>query len=348
MDSLTQIVLGASVAALAAPQPHRRAALLAGAILGTLPDLDVLPLALIDDPIARMTWHRSVSHSIWVLLTLGLLLGWVARRWIAAVRAAPGPWLAAILLALGTHPLLDAHTVYGTQWLWPLPLAPTMWSTIFIIDPLYTLPLLVGVVVAGFARAVATARRGLWTGVLLSTVYLGWTWSAKALVDHRFDRALLAHGLRDAPRFSVPMPFTSVVWRAVALTPDGYVEAITTPWHESLQLCVYRIEPEARAAALTVAPSAQRLMWFANGFVRADARDGLLVLSDLRMGLEPDYFFRFVVAERDAGSWRAVLPRQRERPPSDWTRLREAWSAPWSATCVAAEKLGAKTHVGSD
>ena len=54
MDSLSQIVLGGAVAAAIAPARHRRAALLAGAMLGTLPDLDSLPLALLtDDPVAR-------------------------------------------------------------------------------------------------------------------------------------------------------------------------------------------------------------------------------------------------------------------------------------------------------
>jgi len=46
MDSLTQIVLGGAVAAAIAPAGHRRAALLAGAALGTLPDLDALEAAL--------------------------------------------------------------------------------------------------------------------------------------------------------------------------------------------------------------------------------------------------------------------------------------------------------------
>ena len=86
MDSLTQIVLGGAVAAAIAPAPHRRAALLAGAMLGTLPDLDALPLALLtDDPVARMTWHRSASHSLFVLP----LLGWAIWR---CSDAAAGAW----------------------------------------------------------------------------------------------------------------------------------------------------------------------------------------------------------------------------------------------------------------
>ncbi|HSC79985.1 MAG TPA: metal-dependent hydrolase, partial [Chitinolyticbacter sp.] len=133
MDSLTQIVLGASVAALAAPPAQRRRALLAGAMLGTLPDLDIVPLALMGvDAVTYVTWHRGPSHSLLVLTALALLL-WPLARWRSTtVRVAPRRWLAAIWLALLTHPLLDAFTVYGTQLWWPLQPPPAMWSSVFI------------------------------------------------------------------------------------------------------------------------------------------------------------------------------------------------------------------------
>src|SRR5688500_15076824 len=116
MDSLTQIVLGAAVAAAIAPPGHRRAALLAGAALGTLPDLDVIPVGLpAGDPVERMTWHRSASHSLLVLP----IVAWAIWAWFRSrggrVAQAPARWWWAILLALLTHPLLDAFTVYGTQ-----------------------------------------------------------------------------------------------------------------------------------------------------------------------------------------------------------------------------------------
>ena len=41
MDSVTQLVVGATVSAVCVPAQHRRRALGLGAALGTLPDLDV-------------------------------------------------------------------------------------------------------------------------------------------------------------------------------------------------------------------------------------------------------------------------------------------------------------------
>ena len=57
-------------------------------------------------------------------------------------------WWLAMALALVTHPLLDAMTVYGTQLLLPFTHTPYAVGSVFIIDPLYTLPLLLGVLLA--------------------------------------------------------------------------------------------------------------------------------------------------------------------------------------------------------
>jgi inner membrane protein len=328
MDSLSQIVLGAAVAATIAPARHRRAALLAGAALGTLPDLDSFPIALFtDDPVALMTVHRSFSHSLFVLPLVGWLLWWLFKRTGGRVAQAPTRWFWAIQLALVTHPLLDAFTVYGTQLLWPLPTPPVMWSSVFIIDPLYTIWLLVGCIVAFVLRERIVAQRALVAGLALSTAYLGWSLLAKGLVEREADRALAAMGLADAPRFSVPMPLNTVLWRVVAMTPGGYVEGYRSLWADEgpMRFVGHPSNVQALREASDV-PAVKRLQWFNHGFMRARQTGGELELADLRMGSEPDYFFRFVVAEREGdGQWRAIPPRQA-------TQARNAgalWNTTW-------------------
>src|SRR5688500_18207250 len=124
MDSITHLFAGAAVAATCVPAGHRRAALLAGAVLQTLPDLDVIPLHFVADPVANMTWHRGPTHSLLLLVPFAVALwAWLQARgeraigrpaWGLAWRVAEAPpaWLAAIVLGLCTHPLLDAFTVY--------------------------------------------------------------------------------------------------------------------------------------------------------------------------------------------------------------------------------------------
>ncbi len=337
MDSLSQIVLGGAVAAAIAPAGHRRAALLAGAALGTLPDLDSLPIALFsDNPVTLMTVHRSFSHSLFVLPLVGGLIWWLFRRYgRGRVAAAPARWFWAIQLALVTHPLLDAFTVYGTQLWWPLTPPPAMWSSVFIIDPLYTVWLLVACVAAWCLRERVTAQRVLVAGLVLSTAYLGWSLVAKSNVDRDAERTLASMGLGDAPYFSVPMPFNTLLWRVVAMTPSGYVEAERSVLVDEgpLQFRGYPSNVQAYREAASV-PAVQRLAWFNRGFMRAQVQDGRLVLSDLRMGMEPDYNFRFTVAEQRDGRWQAVAPVQHpwSMPVSGGDGMRRLLAAMWHRT----------------
>lgn len=341
MDSLSQIVLGAAVAAVIAPAHHRRAALLAGAALGTLPDLDSLPIALFtDDPVALMTLHRSFSHSLFVLPLLGWLIWWLFRRFgNGRVAESPRRWFWAIQLALVTHPLLDAFTVYGTQLLWPLPMQPVMWSSVFIIDPGYTVWLLLACVVAWIAAERPLARRALVVGLALSTAYLGWSLLAKSAVEQEADRALASAGLQDAPRFSVPTPFNTLLWRVVAMTPNGYVEGYRSLVADrgAMHFQAYGSDTRALAEAGAI-PAVQRLQWFNRGFMRAQVQDDTLVLSDLRMGMEPSYTFQFEVAARDDGRWRGMAPRQLSwsAPVSE---LGSLWQRIWNAPAQAPANL---------
>ncbi len=323
MDSITQAALGATVAAIAAPRGYRRKAMVLGAALGTLPDLDVL----IDygDAVSNFTKHRGFSHSLFVLAPLSLLLWFALRAWWAPVRDAPLRWLAAISLALLTHPLLDAHTAYGTQLFWPLDVPPTMWSTIFIIDPLYTLPLVVAVVIVATRPRSRSGSTALTTGLLLSTLYLGWTWVAKVQVDRLAANSLTASRVQDAELFSTPTPFNSVLWRIVAITDDGYYEGFYSLIADDgpPALRFHPVDDEARRSAADL-PAAQRLRWFAQDFVGVQVADDRLILNDLRMGQEPYYVFAHAVAVRDARRWQEIVP---ERLP--FTVEQRAIAATW-------------------
>ncbi|GKX53390.1 membrane protein [Budvicia aquatica] len=326
MDSLTQIVLGSTVAAAVVPARHQRCALLAGAVLGTLPDLDVIWFNLTgSDVITTVTWHRGPSHSLFVLGGLGWLLWLLLKRFNTPIRDAPKPWLIAIWLALLTHLLLDAFTVYGTQLLWPLQIPSTMWSTIYIIDPLYTLPLLLGVIVAWLKGTYKkppntnrwhskwTARKWLMAGLMISSAYLSWSMVAKFSVNHIATRSLEQMGLANAPRFSTPTAFNTLLWRVIVMAPDGYYigDRSLIADRGAMHFNFYPSNTEV-LKQLSVAPELQRLLWFTHGFVSAHTQQQgngqqRLIISDLRMGLEPDYFFRYNVASRDTqGSWIAA------------------------------------------
>jgi inner membrane protein len=266
-----------------------------------------------------MTLHRGASHSLFILPLLGWAIWALFKHRGGRVAESPARWFWAMQLALVTHPLLDAFTVYGTQLLWPLATPPVMWSSVFIIDPLYTVWLLLACLVAWVARSARLAQHALVVGLALSSAYLGWSLLAKGLVEREADRALAAMGLGEAPRFSVPMPLNTLLWRVVAMTPDGYVigDRSLVADRGAMEFRGYRSNVQALAEARGLR-SVRRLGWFNRGFMRARVEQGTLVLSDLRMGLEPDYAFSFAVATRHGANWQAIPPRQ----------LRSAYQAP--------------------
>ena len=326
MDSVTQAVLGAAIGGAIAPAGQRRKALLAGAALGTLPDLDVL----IDygDAVENFTYHRGFSHSLFVLPPFALLLWLALRRWWAPVRDAPLRWLAIIGLALVTHPLLDAHTAYGTQLLWPLESPPVMWATLFIIDPLFTLPMLVAVIITAAwpARRGSVARAAL----LLSTLYLGWSWMAQSIVARHTADALAERGLSGAPVFITPTPFNTLLWRIVVLTEDGYLEGFDSLLVDNgpIDFAAYTSDRQLLLEADTVR-AVSRLRWFSRDFVKAGIVDDRLLITDLRMGQEPVYVFTHVVAARGNPHWEPIST-ELISPTIDERVLLDAWRRMWT------------------
>lgn len=163
MDSLTQLVLGASVCV--AVMGRRTAvwkAAVWGGVLGTLPDLD----ALFDhgDDVLNMVLHRAESHALFYLLLASVPLAWLISR-VQREAALFKRWWWAVLLVLITHTLLDAMTVYGTQLALPFSNYAYGVGSLFIIDPAYTLPLLVGVVASVWRGAPAgcSSTPGPWS-----------------------------------------------------------------------------------------------------------------------------------------------------------------------------------------
>ena len=308
MDSLTQAVLGASLQGALLGRFQGRKALLYGAALATLPDLDVV----IDygDAVADMTYHRGFSHSLSVLSLLAVLLTWLIRR------AAPNPaytslrLFVTLWLVLITHPLLDAFTSYGTQLWWPLTPTPTAWASIFIIDPLYTLPLLAAVLIA-LVSGLKNGSRAPAIALGVSSLYLASTLISQAVMQQRVETQLSAQGISAHKVFVTPTPFNSLLWRAIALDGDDYYESLTG-WFDTEPPQLLRLPRGAVVAqVLDGNPAHQRLRWFTDDYLRYDHVGDHLVVTDLRLGMTGYHPFRFDFAQWQDGAWR--VPASIER-----------------------------------
>ncbi|KPQ29962.1 MAG: inner membrane protein [Marinobacter excellens HL-55] len=319
MDSITQAALGASIAGAIAGKTLGRSALLTGALIGTLPDLDVV----IDygTAVANFTQHRGFSHSLFVLVPLSFLLAWGLCRWKPAISYQR--WLALVGLILVTHPLLDAFTTYGTQLFWPLG-SPVALNSIFIIDPLYTLPLLIGCL-AFLIRP--PALKAVAAGLMLSSLYLGWSLVAQQMIIERVRPALAEAGMTQASLMVQPMPFNTVLWRATAINEDSRVEIVTGFLDNSDQL---NLEYFARnpdiAQSVAMLPEVRRLEWFTKGFLHYEQTGGQITATDIRLGIPGAHPFTFIVAETTDGDILEVTSSQKPRPAINRDALPLLWS----------------------
>lgn len=309
MDSVSQLVLGASVGHAVLGHRMGRKALFVGAALGTLPDLDVL--VHYADAVDSFTYHRSYSHSVFVLTLLSFPLAWGLKKLLSGVGAqtiSPQLWWLATWLCLVTHPILDGFTIYGTQIFWPLAVPPVAIGSIFIIDPAYTLPLIVGVALC-LRRTRQYGVRLTQIALVLSSLYLGLTLVLQQQARQMALANLSAFDVlpESAQLLVAPTPL-SLMWRYVVVDNDRYLEGYRSVFDKTDQVVFHEYDRELALLDLqSEIPAIGRLRWFTEDFVAAEEENGILRVNDLRMGVEASYVFSFRVADKLDGQYVAVV-----------------------------------------
>ncbi len=223
MDPVTQGLVGAAFAQTRGPTQALAKAAVIGAIAGMAADLDIL-ISSATDPLLAIEFHRQFTHSLFFIPLGGLLCALLlhpllGRRWQFGF----GQTLAWSTIGYATHALLDGCTTYGTMLLWPLSQQRYAIDIIAVVDPLFTLPVLVLVVLA----AVKKSRRYLTLAMAWGALYLGIAFfqheRAEAL-GHKLaaERGHTVVRLEAKPSFG-----NLAVWKVVYETADRfYVDAV--------------------------------------------------------------------------------------------------------------------------
>lgn len=309
MDSLTQVALGATVAVavMGKTSGSRLKIALTGAVLGTLPDLDVV----IDygDAVSNMVLHRTQSHAVFYQTLVSPVLAWLAALFCQQ-RQHYGRWLLATWLVLITHTLIDAMTIYGTQFGLPFTNTPFAVGSMFIIDPLYTLPLLLGL---GWYLSGHPAGREANSAMLsVSIAYLLWSVLAQWHVSTVVHNSLQQQQLPYHQLLVTPAPLNTVLWRIVVLTEHGYAEGFYSLLDNSDHIALNHFaQDESLKQRYAALKPVQQLAWFSRGFYSLQQQGERLLLTDLRMGQEGGYAFQFVLDPEDKATPQQ-LPMRRD------------------------------------
>ena len=326
MDPLTQGVLGAAL-----PQATRGDARLTasaglfGFLAGMAADLDVL-IRSGSDPLLFLEYHRQFTHALIFIPVGGLICALILHQFLGRKRGLrfQQSWLFCTL-GYATHALLDACTTYGTMLFWPFSDARIAWNTISIIDPLFTLPLLVAVVLAGKRSRPLFAR----LGVLWACGYMAaGLWQRNEAMDMGY--ALAAQRGHEPLRLEAKPSFANIlVWKVVYETKNRFhVDAVRAGFAPRVfagdsvaKLDVARdlpwLDPGSQQAR-----DIERFNWFSNGYIARDPRNPNRVIDirysiipnelaplwsiELRRGAASDAHVAYRV-HRDAGENRASL-----------------------------------------
>lgn len=219
MDTLTHALSGALAARATAPANARislTARVAAGFFAAAFPDVDWV-LAYVS-PVAYLTGHRGVTHSVLLLPLWAALLAWLCAK-IGRGGATWRDYYGVCAIALGMHILGDLITSFGTIVFAPVSDARVAWSTTFIIDLWFT-----GIIVAGLAAAWVWRRSRVPAVLGLATLagYVG----LQAVLHSRAVNVGADYARRqglDAVRVSaVPRPVSPFNWMIVITERDRY------------------------------------------------------------------------------------------------------------------------------
>lgn len=297
MDSLTQVVLGSAVGEKVLGKKIGNRALLYGAIIGTIPDLDVLVGKFLD-PITAIEIHRGFSHSLLFFILFSPIFGW----FIFQFEKKKISYFSAVQLSfwcLFTHSILDAFTTWGTQIFWPLPYE-FAFKSIFVIDPLYTLPFIFCLIMV-MRRNKNDKKRRKWNnaGLTISTSYLFLTLVLKFFAFEKFENALDQQNIAYKDIIVKPSPLNTILWKANVETEDHFLIGDYSFFDtEPISFDSYPKNHEL-AAAIANSETLERLIAISEGWYSISKENNNLYFNDLRFGMlnpheeNPKYVFSY-------------------------------------------------------
>ncbi len=243
-----------------------------------------------------------------------------------------------ILFGLGflTHTLLDACTPFGTQLFQPFSNVRISFDTIAVIDPLYTVPFLICLILAAFYHRASSRRRFFnWLGIGLSCAYLAFTFYNQYQMENKFKALLEERNVNYNQVSVVPTIFNNALWQCVAETDTNYVFTNYSVFDKNLdKIKLVSIEKNhALLAAYESDKEIKILKWFSKGYYNVEQQaDGSLKYNDLKIAVIPEDIFgelyfgmNYTISEAGSG---IVISENREIEFPEgmfqrfWTRIK--------------------------
>jgi len=279
MDSITQAILGAAIGEATLGRKIGNKGAIAGAIVATIPDLDVM-LHLFYSKLEMLSIHRGYSHSIAFSFMGAFLIAFVLSK----MRLFKGVKFKEITifawLCLFTHILLDTFTAYGTQLYLPFSNTRVGFDCVNVIDPMYTIPLLLGLTLTiWFRNSKYTKLNFNKYGLIISSFYLLFTLANKEMVTMNIKSVFEANNINYQTLLTMPFGFANLNWYGVAKSQDSiFMLKHSIIYGSTSSIESFPIHEEYLQALDT--EIADKMRWFARGFYTVEkVNDGIRIYN---------------------------------------------------------------------
>lgn len=284
MDSISQGVLGAAIGEAMLGKKIGNKGAIIGAIVATIPDLDVM-LHLFYGKFEMLSIHRGFSHSIVFSILGAFLIAFVLSKisWFQNIQFKL--LLLFTWLCLFTHILLDTFTAYGTQLLLPFSDKRLGFDSINVVDPVYTIPLIIGLILSLWIYKSDEKRsRFNHYGLMISSLYLIFTLLNKEVVKANISDQLSSQHITYDALLTMPVGIASMNWYGVAKGKDSIY---------MLQYSVLSgIDPAIEAFPIHEAyldgideDVADKMRWFAKGFYTVEKEAEKIRIYNLQVDM---------------------------------------------------------------
>jgi inner membrane protein len=269
-------------------------------------------------------------HIQTLLITAGLGIGFGFWLWRDFRRVSTEQvvvsyllWVQLFFWSVITHPLLDCFTNYGTQLWQPFFDTRIQWSTVSVVDPLYTLPFGSALLISrGLMRESGWRRAISWMGMLWGCGYLAYTVYHKRLVGEQFELALERRGVEWSRYQTNPTIFNNIVWMGLAETDTAFHISLYGFNDANPTFHPFSVIPKQHHL-LEFIPETDRakrfLRWFTDGYFNVQVYAGdTFQVNDLRFGLIGDslrgdnFVFPFLLFRNSSGVWDIVQGNRRQ------------------------------------
>jgi inner membrane protein len=298
LDSLTHIVLGATLGEALAGKSLGKRAMVLGALAQSLPDIDFVAAFWL--PTANnLLAHRGFTHSILCTVLTAILLGFASKRWYPSAYMSSGKWIAFFGIQITGHIFLDAFNSYGVGWFEPFSHTRISFNTLFVADPFYSTWLAMACAALLILKNESPSRRRwVQVGLGLSTLYLIYAVSNKLMIDGQVRKILKEQSIPDTHYFTTPTPFNSWLWFIVAEDKAGFQVGHRSVFDKFPTEFRHFNQNDSLLGAFGSREDICLLKKFSEGYYTVDRKKDTLVFNDLRFGqitgwTDPDAPFVF-------------------------------------------------------